>query len=59
VTGESVFKIYQKFPLATSDNLLLFNEKLRELGVYDRLRDRGIKFGDVVKIFDYELEWVE
>jgi GTP-binding protein len=45
--------------LATSDNLLLFNEKLRELGVYDRLRDRGIKFGDVVKIFDYELEWVE
>jgi len=59
VTGKSIFKIYQKFPLATSDNLLLFNEKLRSIGLYDLLRERGIKVGDIVKIFDYQLEWVD
>jgi len=42
--------------LATRDNLLLFNEKLKKLGLYDQLRAKGIKAGDVVKIFDYELE---
>jgi len=59
VTGESIFKIYQKFPLASHDNLLLFNEKLREIGLYEMLRSRGIKVGDVVKIYDYELEWID
>lgn len=59
VQGDGVFKIYQKIPLASKDNLLLFNEKLKQLGVYDELRKRGAKNGDLVKIFDYELEWID
>lgn len=59
VKGETVLKIYQKTPISTHDNLLLFNEKLKKLGVYDQLRAKGAKKGDLVKIFDYELEWMD
>lgn len=59
IAGDTVFKIYQKTPISTSDNLLLFNEKLKNLGVYNQLRERGAKKGDIVKIFNYELEWLD
>ncbi|WP_026389738.1 GTPase ObgE [[Acholeplasma] multilocale] len=59
IAGDTVFKIYQKLPIWTSDNLLLFNEKIKNLGVYDQLRERGIGKGDIVKVFEYELEWMD
>lgn len=59
VKGETIFKIFQKFPISTDDNLLLFNEKLKKTGVYDMLRERGIQGKDIVKVFDYELEWMD
>lgn len=58
IVGETIQKIYHKHPPRTTDNLLLFNEKLKSLGIFSELRNRGIKNGDVVKIFDYELEWM-
>ncbi|AGM26197.1 GTPase ObgE [Spiroplasma syrphidicola EA-1] len=57
VTGEDVHKAYQKNPISTYDNLLVFNKKLQSLKVFDMLREKGIKDGDLVKIFEYELEW--
>lgn len=59
IGGEDVKKIYQKFPLSTHDNLLLFNEKLKQLGVYDILREKGAHKGNIVKIFDMEMEWMD
>ena len=59
ISGKTIYNIYQRTPLATRDNLLLFNEKLKKLGLYDQLRAKGIQSGDVVKIFDYELEWID
>ncbi|AXK51068.1 GTPase ObgE [Spiroplasma alleghenense] len=59
VKGEPVFKVYQKTPIATHDNLLLFNEKMKKLGVYETLREKGAAKGDFVKIFDIELEWMD
>ncbi|ASP28517.1 GTPase ObgE [Spiroplasma corruscae] len=59
IKGEDVKKIYLKTPISTYDNLLLFNEKLKKLGVYDLLREKGAKKGDLVKIFDIELEWMD
>lgn len=57
VTGQDVHKAYQKNPISTYDNLLVFNKKLQSLKVFDMLREKGIKDGDLVKIFEYELEW--
>ncbi|QGS51770.1 GTPase ObgE [Spiroplasma tabanidicola] len=59
ITGKDVLKVYQKTPISTHDNLLLFNEKLKNLGVYELLRTKGAKKGDIVKVFDLELEWMD
>lgn len=59
VTGDEVLKIYQKFPISTNDNLLVFNDRLKKLGVYDMLRKYGAQKGDIVKIFELELEWMD
>ncbi|WP_342258458.1 GTPase ObgE [Spiroplasma endosymbiont of Dioctria linearis] len=59
IEGEDVYKAYQKTPISTYDNLLLFNEKLKHLGVYNILREKGAQRGDVVKVFDIELEWMD
>ncbi|ATZ18814.1 GTPase ObgE [Williamsoniiplasma somnilux] len=59
IAGETIFKLYQKTPIYTQDNLLLFNEKMKKLGVYNLLRESGAQKGDTVKIFDYELEWLD
>ncbi|QEH61676.1 GTPase ObgE [Spiroplasma chinense] len=59
IEGEDVYKVYQKTPISTHDNLLLFNEKIKALGAYDILREKGAQRGDIVKIFDMELEWMD
>lgn len=56
VEGKDVFIAYHKTPISTYDNLLLFNKKLQDLKVFDILRAKGAQPGDMVKIFEYELE---
>lgn len=57
IEGEKIWNIYNKTPIITHDNLLLFNKKLQKLKIFDILRKKGVKKGDIVKIFQYELEW--
>ena len=57
VTGDGVFKIYHKFPPTTSDNLLVFNNQLKKLGIFEELRNKKALSGDTIIIFDIEMEW--
>lgn len=59
VTGETIKKMAQKNPLNTHQNILLFQIKLQDLGVFQQLRKKGIKKGDSVKIFNYDMIWEE
>lgn len=59
VSGETVKKMAQKNPLNTHQNILLFQIKLQDLGVFEELRKKGIKKGDNVKIFSYDMIWEE
>lgn len=59
VAGKTIEVIYQKNPLNNYHNILLFKIKLQDLGVYDQLRKEGIKKGDHVKIFNYDMIWEE
>lgn len=59
ITGKTVEVIYQKNPLNNYHNILLFKIKLQDLGVYDQLRKQGIKKGDQIKIFNYDMIWEE
>ncbi|MEA4115404.1 GTPase ObgE [Mycoplasma sp. 744] len=57
IIGPKIKLIYEKNPINTYDNLLRFNQKLKNLGVWDELLKLNIETGDTVRIFDYEFEW--
>gem|GEM_PF-841030 len=39
----------------TYQNILLFRIKLQDLGVFEQLRKKGVKKGDSVKIYNYDM----
>lgn len=57
VLGPSVKKLSDLIPLNSLDNFNRFNYKLKTLGVWKELIRQGVKTGDIVKIYNYELEW--
>lgn len=59
IISTKVSNLYHKIPLVSIDNLWRFNYKLKGLGVYDALKAKGIKHGDIVKIEDFEFSWEE
>ena len=59
VEGSDVERIYNKIPLNSHDNLRRFNQKMRNIGVWDQLRNNDIKDGDTVTIYGYEFIWGE
>ncbi|VEU76996.1 GTPase ObgE [Mycoplasmopsis columbina] len=57
ISGPRIQYIYDRNPINTYDNLLRFNQKLKNIGVWDELLAKGIETGDTVRIFDFEFEW--
>ena len=57
ITGEAVERIMRRVNIADNESLYYFQKSLDELGVNQKLKEMGIKEGDIVKINDYELEW--
>ena len=40
-----------------NESMHYFQKQLNELGIESRLREKGIKEGDTVKILEWEFEW--
>ncbi len=59
IRGEEIEKIYKMTWFVTDEAFLRFSNKLRKLGIDEKLREMGIKNGDTVKILDYEFEYRE
>ena len=57
IKGEPVERIMRRVNIADNESLYYFQKNLDELGVNQKLKEMGIKEGDIVKIADYELEW--
>lgn len=57
ITGKAVERLMGRVNIADNESLYYFHKCLRDLGVDDKLREMGVKEGDLVKISDYELEW--
>ena len=57
VKGKAVESLMRRVNIADNESLYYFHKCLRDLGVDDKLREMGVKEGDIVKILDYELEW--
>ncbi|MGL5522265.1 MAG: GTPase ObgE [Metamycoplasmataceae bacterium] len=59
ISGTKIMEIYNKIPLITYENVLRFNKKVKEIGLWTFLIKAGIQKGDVVRIEDYEFTWEE
>ncbi len=59
VTGERLLRVFTKIDFNNDTAVRRFARQLRSLGVDDALREAGVTHGDVVRIFDYEFEYIE
>ena len=57
IRGEAVERIMRRVNIEDNESLYYFQKSLDNLGVNQKLKEMGIKDGDIVKIDDYELEW--
>lgn len=57
IRGEAVERIMRRVNIEDNESLYYFQKSLDNLGVNQKLKEMGIKDGDIVKINDYELEW--
>jgi GTP-binding protein len=59
VKGKEIERIYKMTWFVTDEAFLRFSNKLRKLGIDDKLKEMGIEQGDTVRILDYEFEYKE
>ena len=59
IKGEKVEKILKMTKFQTDESVLRFANKLRKLGIDDKLRELGAEDGDTVRILDFEFEFRE
>ncbi|MDD3392244.1 MAG: GTPase ObgE [Bacilli bacterium] len=57
VTGDEVEKLLKMTKFVSDEALLRFSNKLRKLGIDDKLREMGAEEGDTIRILDLELEY--
>ena len=57
IRGEKVEKILKMTKFQTDESILRFANKLRKLGIDDKLRELGASDGDTVRILDLEFEF--
>ncbi|MGG1400399.1 GTPase ObgE [Bacillus salipaludis] len=59
VAGEKVERLFKMTDFSREESVRRFSRQLRGLGVDDALRQRGAKDGDIVKLLEFEFEFIE
>ena len=59
VKGKAVERLMGRVNIQDNESMYYFQKMLRELGIEDELKKKGIKEGDYVKILEWEFEWYE
>lgn len=59
VTGEKVEYLFKMTNFQREESIRRFARQLRGLGVDEALRERGAKDGDIVRLLDFEFEFVD
>ncbi|WP_442595215.1 GTPase ObgE [Neobacillus sp. D3-1R] len=59
VSGEEIEKLFKMTNFARDESIQRFSRQLRGMGVDDALRQRGAKDGDIVRLLDFEFEFIE
>ncbi len=59
VDGPAIKKLFDRTDFNNESNVRIFAQKLRKMGVDEKLRKLGVKHGDTVVILGYEFEMFE
>lgn len=59
LSGEKLEKLFKMTDFSREESIRRFSRQLRGFGVDDALRKRGAKDGDIVKLLDFEFEFIE
>ena len=59
ISGEKIEKMFKMTNFQTEESVRRFSRQLRTLGVDEALRQRGAKDGDIVKLMEFEFEFVD
>lgn len=59
LSGEKLEKLYRMTRFTTDEAALRFSNKLKHMGVDEKLRELGAKDGDTIRILDIEFEYKE
>ena len=59
VKGKPVERLIRRVNIEDNESMYYLHKNLKDLGVENLLKEKGIKEGDIVKISNYEFEWYE
>ncbi|WP_243290688.1 GTPase ObgE [Bacillus sp. FJAT-47783] len=59
LSGKKIEKLFNMTDFTRDENVRRFARQLRGMGVDDALRERGAKDGDIVRILEFEFEFIE
>ncbi|MEC2076770.1 GTPase ObgE [Metabacillus fastidiosus] len=59
LSGEKIEKLFKMTDFSREESVRRFARQLRGMGVDEALRERGAKDGDIVKLLEYEFEFIE
>ncbi|MDP4164406.1 MAG: GTPase ObgE, partial [Bacillota bacterium] len=59
VSGEKIEKLFKMTDFSRDESVRRFARQLRGMGVDDALRERGAKDGDIVRLLEFEFEFIE
>ncbi|WP_338777377.1 GTPase ObgE [Metabacillus sp. FJAT-52054] len=59
VTGEKVERLFKMTDFSREESVRRFARQLRTMGVDDALRKKGAKDGDIVRLLEFEFEFVD
>lgn len=59
VTGKGLEKIFKMTDFSKEQSVKRFSRQLRGIGVDQALREKGVKHRDIVRIFDFEFEFID
>jgi GTP-binding protein len=59
LSGQALERLFEMTNFDHDESVMRFARQLRGMGIDDALRARGAKDGDIVRIANYEFEFVE
>ncbi len=59
VEGKAVYRIMSRVNMDDNESMYYFHKCLENVGINSKLKEMGIKEGDIVKMLDWEFEWYE